>query len=94
VRYYLRECGCFVHWFLVRVVKKAKDINLKFSLTVNALSHIKMDGSGNFEAIYHIKWLKKALFRHRYDLHGEGGVSLFTAVILEFPDVDISLRRI
>ena len=58
MRNYLRECGCFVHRFLITVVK-AKDINLKFSLIVSALRHIKMDGSGNFEASCHIKWLKK-----------------------------------
>jgi len=60
VRNCLRECGCFDHRFLIRVVK-AKDINLKFSVIVqvNALSHIKMDASGNFEASYHIEWLKK-----------------------------------
>jgi hypothetical protein len=44
--------------FLIRIVK-AKDIILKFSLIVNALSHIKMDGPGKFEASCHIKWLKK-----------------------------------
>jgi hypothetical protein len=59
VRNYLRECGCFDHCFLIRVVK-VKDTNLKFSLIINALSHIEMDGSGNFEASCHIKWLKKA----------------------------------
>jgi len=58
VRNCLRECSCFDHWFLIRVVK-AKDINLKFSVIVNVLSHIKMDESGNFEASCRIKWLKK-----------------------------------
>lgn len=58
MRNYLRECGCFDHRFLIRVVE-VKDINLKFLLIVNALGHIKMDGSGNFEASCHIKWLKK-----------------------------------